>query len=259
MIFFALLVAIVLDYSFPFPYERRLQPLVNGWQERATRWTVDAPDWAVWGLRVGAPVVAASLVYWLILWVAAPFAWVWLMLVLYVCAGYGDFKDEMSPLGLFGRVMANVEASDGAFKADEAIRFAWRRVVGVWLSFLILAVAGFGPAGAVLFRLAAPTPEATEAPGFAGRAWHWISWLPARLMVVSCAMVGAFDGAMGAWRQPSDRDATERPEDNESLVLHGVLGSFGENSVITPGMIERLMTRLMRLLLAFVLLATLIL
>jgi hypothetical protein len=38
-----------------------------------------------------------------------------------------------------------------------------------------------------------------------------------------------------------------------------VMGSFGDSAVVTPGMVERLMTRFLRLLLGVVLLATLIL
>lgn len=257
MIFFALLVAIILDYSFPFPYAQRIQPLIDKWRDVTAVWTENVPDWLVWALRIGAPALATTLTYWLILWVAEPFAWVWLTGVLYVCAGYGDFKDEMSPVGLFGRVMAAVEAGDGEFDAKAAIQFAWRRVAGVWLGFLLLAVIGLGPAGAVLFRLATPPADGNaESTPFALKAWHYITWLPARAMVLGCGMVGAFDGAIGAWRQPAGED--ELPNDNESLVVGGVMGSFGDNAVVTPGMVERLMTRFLRLMLGVVLLATLI-
>jgi hypothetical protein len=76
-------------------------------------------------------------------------------------------------------------------------------------------------------------------------------------MILGCGMVGAFDGAIGAWRQPAGEDVSS--EDNEALILEGVMGSFGDGAVVTPGMIERLMTRFLRLLLGVVLLATLIL
>ena len=258
MIFFALLIAIVLDYSFPFPYAQRAQPLIDKWHGVVAVWTEDAPDWLVWALRVGTPALAAALTYWLILWIAEPFAWVWLTAVLYVCAGYGDFKDQMSPVGLFGRVIAAVEAGGGEFNAKAAIQYAWRRVAGVWLAFLMLAIVGFGPAGAVLFRLATPSsdPDKPSSP-FSLKAWHYITWIPARAMILGCGMVGAFDGAIGAWRQPAGEDVSS--EDNEALILEGVMGSFGDSAVVTPGMTERLLTRFLRLLLGAVLLATLIL
>ena len=76
---------------------------------------------------------------------------------------------------------------------------------------------------------------------FAALAWHWVGWLPARAMVICAAMVGAFDGAIAAWREPEAR----HDESNDALVVSGVLGSLGEPEQITPGMVERLATRLL--------------
>ncbi|MDO7704490.1 MAG: hypothetical protein MUQ33_04045, partial [Burkholderiaceae bacterium] len=225
---------------------------------------------------------------------ASVLAWVWLVVVLYVFSGYGQFKDHMSPVGMFGRVSQGVaDEGNNAFDTPAAVRFVLHRVVGYWVAFIVLALLGLGPAGAVLYRLAREkaTPmtqsQAGEEPAleeqaveeqtveeqpvmqavqieanesttttdgmasdphtadpvhaFAALAWHWVGWLPARAMVICAAMVGAFDGAIAAWREPEAR----HDESNDALVVSGVLGSLGEPEQITPGMVERLATRLL--------------
>jgi len=289
MIFFALLVATLLDYNVPFAYEKRLNPSVLRWTATAQRWTSQQAGWVDWAVGVGLPVIATAVIFLALSAFASVLAWVWLVVVLYVFSGYGQFKDHMSPVGMFGRVSQGVaDEGNNAFDTPAAVRFVLHRVVGYWVAFIVLALLGLGPAGAVLYRLAREkaTPmtqsqaveeqaveeqavaeqpvmqavqiEANESTtttdgmasdphtadpvhAFAALAWHWVGWLPARAMVICAAMVGAFDGAIAAWREPEAR----HDESNDALVVSGVLGSLGEPEQITPGMVERLATRLL--------------
>ena len=294
MIFFALLVATLLDYNVPFAYEKRLNPYVLRWTAKAQRWTSQQAGWVDWAVGVGLPVIATAVIFLALSAFASVLAWVWLVVVLYVFSGYGQFKDHMSPVGMFGRVSQGVaDEGNNAFDTPAAVRFVLHRVVGYWVAFIVLALLGLGPAGAVLYRLAREkaTPmtqsQAGEEPAveeqtveeqaveeqpvmqavqieanesttttdgmasdphtadavhaFAALAWHWVGWLPARAMVICAAMVGAFDGAIAAWREPEAR----HDESNDALVVSGVLGSLGEPEQITPGMVERLATRLL--------------
>ena len=294
MIFFALLVATLLDYNVPFAYEKRLNPYVLRWTATAQRWTSQQAGWVDWAVGVGLPVIATAVIFLVLSAFASVLAWVWLVVVLYVFSGYGQFKDHMSPVGMFGRVSQGVaDEGNNAFDTPAAVRFVLHRVVGYWVAFIVLALLGLGPAGAVLYRLAREkaTPmtqsQAGEEPAleeqaveeqtveeqpvmqavqieanestattdgmasdphnadpvhaFAALAWHWVGWLPARAMVICAAMVGAFDGAIAAWREPEAR----HDESNDALVVSGVLGSLGEPEQITPGMVERLATRLL--------------
>ncbi|MEJ6762428.1 MAG: hypothetical protein QNK94_03340 [Comamonadaceae bacterium] len=298
MIFFALLVATLLDYNVPFAYEKRLNPYVLRWTATAQRWTSQQAGWVDWAVGVGLPVIATAVIFLALSAFASVLAWVWLVVVLYVFSGYGQFKDHMSPVGMFGRVSQGVaDEGNNAFDKPAAVRFVLHRVVGYWVAFIVLALLGLGPAGAVLYRLArekatpmtqsqageepaleeqaaeeqaveeqavaeqpvmqavqieanestttdgmAPDPHAADpVHAFAALAWHWVGWLPARAMVICAAMVGAFDGAIAAWREPEAR----HDESNDALVISGVLGSLGEPEQITPGMVERLATRLL--------------
>ena len=309
MIFFALLVATLLDYNVPFAYEKRLNPYVLRWTATAQRWTSQQAGWVDWAVGVGLPVIATAVIFLALSAFASVLAWVWLVVVLYVFSGYGQFKDHMSPVGMFGRVSQGVaDEGNNAFDTPAAVRFVLHRVVGYWVAFIVLALLGLGPAGAVLYRLArekatpmtqsqageepaveepAVEEQAVEEPAveeqaveeqavaeqpvmqavqieanesttttdgmasdphtadpvhaFAALAWHWVGWLPARAMVICAAMVGAFDGAIAAWREPEAR----HDESNDALVVSGVLGSLGEPEQITPGMVERLATRLL--------------
>lgn len=289
MIFLALLVATLLDYNVPFAYEKRLNPYVLRWTATAQRWTSQQAGWVDWAVGVGLPVIATAVIFLALSAFASVLAWVWLVVVLYVFSGYGHFKDHMSPVGMFGRVSQGVaDEGNNAFDTPAAVRFVLHRVVGYWVAFIVLALLGLGPAGAVLYRLArekatpmtqsqAGEEPAVEEPAveeqpmmqavqieanestttidgmasdphtadpvhaFAALAWHWVGWLPARAMVICAAMVGAFDGAIAAWREPEAR----HDESNDALVVSGVLGSLGEPEQITPGMVERLATRLL--------------
>jgi adenosylcobinamide-phosphate synthase len=97
---------------------------------------------------------------------------------------------------------------------EEALVASHRNVFGVFFWFLM----PFGPAGAVMYRVAEhltvawnePEHLKNEAFGrFAGKAFYWIDWIPARLTAIAFAIVGNFEDAIFAWRNFAHRWADE--------------------------------------------------
>ncbi|MEA5096975.1 MAG: CobD/CbiB family protein [Burkholderiaceae bacterium] len=93
---------------------------------------------------------------------------------------------------------------------EKALVASHRNVFGVFFWFLL----PFGPAGAVMYRVAEylasawnePEHMKNEAFGrFAGRAFYWIDWIPARLTAIAFAVVGNFEDAVYAWRNFASR------------------------------------------------------
>src|SRR5206468_9504210 len=98
----------------------------------------------------------------------------------------------------------------------------------------ILAAFGFGPAGAVLYRMAEfvvrywryrnrtqaqPASEALQSA--ATKAWLVVDWLPARLTAIAFAVVGSFEEAIDCWRNYAQRF----PNDNDGVILAATSGA----------------------------------
>jgi cobalamin biosynthesis protein CobD/CbiB len=73
----------------------------------------------------------------------------------------------------------------------------------------VASFVAFGPAGAVLYRMAAVLgekwggrrePDSSGFGRFAERFFFWLDWLPARMTAVSFAIVGNFEDALYCWR-----------------------------------------------------------
>ncbi|MBS1169200.1 MAG: putative rane protein [Burkholderiaceae bacterium] len=93
---------------------------------------------------------------------------------------------------------------------ETALLASHRNVFGVFFWFLL----PFGPAGAVLYRVAEYLARAWNEPdhmrneafgNFAAKAFYWIDWIPARLTAIAFAIVGNFEDAVYAWRNFADR------------------------------------------------------
>lgn len=87
----------------------------------------------------------------------------------------------------------------------------------------------FGPAGAVLYRLAyllktewAPQPESAF-NHFAEQAFECIDWLPARISAVCFAIVGDFEDAIYCWRT----QAVNWPDKAQGIILASGGGALG--------------------------------
>jgi adenosylcobinamide-phosphate synthase len=93
---------------------------------------------------------------------------------------------------------------------EKALLATHRNVFGVFIWFAM----PFGPAGAIMYRVAEYLARAWNEPEhlkneafgrFATRAFYWIDWIPARLTAIAFAIVGNFEDAIYAWRNFAHR------------------------------------------------------
>jgi adenosylcobinamide-phosphate synthase len=210
--------------------------------------------WTTWSLAVGLPAVMASVVHWfLIALLGWPAAMIWSIAVLYATLGFRQFSHHFTDIRdaldvgderLARELLADWQHVDvGTLPRHELIRHviehsvlsAHRHVFGVLAWFSILAALGFGPAGAVIYRVSdmvSRSWKASDQPikgwvsdtlqSAAKQAWHRIDWLPARLTAVAFAVVGNFEEAIDCWRN----FAQQFPDDNDGVVLSATAGAL---------------------------------
>jgi len=198
-----------------------------------------------WLLAV-LPAVAVVLVVNLLLHrVSTPLAWLWNVAVLYLTMGFRQFShyfteimralrdDELTVardyLGKWrGESVNEFNAGEIARVAiEQGLVGAHKHVFGTIALFIV-----FGPAGAVLYRLAAmlndkwgmrSDPEFGEFGRFAERVFYWLDWLPARLTAISFAIVGNFEDAIYCWRTQALSWATH----THGIILAAGAGALG--------------------------------
>jgi len=111
---------------------------------------------------------------------------------------------------------------------EEGLIGAHRHVFGVMFWFLVLP----GPAGAVLYRLAALLndkwgrrggEEYVEFGGFARKAFEVLDWIPSRLTALTFAVVGDFEDAIYCWRTQSNNWGNP----GQGIVLAAGAGALG--------------------------------
>jgi adenosylcobinamide-phosphate synthase len=118
---------------------------------------------------------------------------------------------------------------------EHSVLSAHHHVFGVLTWFSVLAALGFGPAGAVIYRMSQmvsgawqSTPKPTKGwvsdtlQNAARDAWRRVDWLPARLTAVAFAVVGNFEEAIDCWRNHAQRF----PDDNDGVVLAATAGAL---------------------------------
>ena len=181
-----------------------------------------------WLLTIAALAIPIIIVYWVCLRIHPIVAFVWNIVVLYSTLGFRHESQYFTLIQLAlnadddataRKVLAQwtrtdttaLETSDIARLAvEQALVTSHCRVFGVFFWFLV----PFGPAGPVMYRVAAHLAQAWNAPDalkneafglFAARAFYWIDWIPARLTAVAFAIVGNFEDAVYAWRNLASR------------------------------------------------------
>lgn len=274
MSFFAILFALLIEQVRPLSRSSLVHGLLRSWVRWASR-NFDAGKphhgWIAWGLAVLLPTLGVWGVYWLLaLWVGWPAAVLFSVAVLYLTLGFRQFShhftsirdaleagDETTARQLLAR-WQRVDASQ--LPSSEIVRHvveysvlaAHRHVFGVLLWFSVLAAFGFGPAGAMFFRLsefvarywhgAIKLPESQMTPldaqgpdhpaaddglvspavqQAAQAAWRVVDWLPARTTAVAFAVVGSFEEAIDCWRNYAQRF----PNDNDGVILAATSGA----------------------------------
>jgi len=257
MSFLSLLLALLIEQA---------RPLVRGnWVHRSVRawitWmsqTLDAGHarlaWTTWSLAVGVPALIAMVLHWVLMWLFGwPLAMVWSVVVLYVTLGFRQFShhftDIRDALDVGDERLARELLTEwqhvevGHLPRSELLRHviehsvlsAHHHVFGVLAWFSILAALGFGPAGAVIYRMSEMVSRAWQASEKPSKAWvsdtlkhaardAWlrIDWLPARLTALAFAVMGNFEEAIDCWRNHAQRF----PDDNDGVVLAATAGAL---------------------------------
>lgn len=254
MSFFAILFALLIEQARPLA---RGNPVHAGlrlwarWVSRNFDAGKDHHGWIAWALTVVGPTVMAALVYWLLDgFLGWPVAVIWSTVVLYFTLGFRQFSHHFTAIrdaldagdeGQARELLAQWQRVDAAdLPRSELLRHvieysvlaAHRHVFGVLACYSVFAALGFGPAGAVLYRMAefvarywlhhgVANPVSTGLKAASARAWHFIDWLPARVTALAFAVVGSFEEAIDCWRHHAQRF----PNDNDGVVLAATSGA----------------------------------
>lgn len=258
MILLAIVVALLLEQVRPPAAQDPVTRQLARWT-RAVASNVDTGRsehaWLAWMLVAALPALAVAAVHALLGWVLGwPLTLLWSVAVLYLTLGFRQFShhftairealdvgDEERARALLAR-WQGADAGRGSRSEivrqvlEQSVLASHRHVFGVLAWFCVLAMAGLGPAGAVLYRQAErATLEWQHRPlqrehtvsavlaYAAGLAWYWIDWLPARVTALGLAIVGSFEDAIEAWRQFARRF----PNPNDGVILAAAAGALG--------------------------------
>lgn len=258
MSFIAVLFALLLEQVRPLGKGNAVHASLRAWVLWISR-NFDAGKplhgWLAWGLAVGVPSLGALVIYWLLyIFVGWPLAVLWSIAVLYTTLGFRQFSFHFTQIRdaladgdelLARQLLANWQQMDASelpraeivrHVMEHSVLSAHRHVFGVLAWFSVLAAFGFGPAGAVLYRLSEfvvrywrykgqvnHLPVSDALLQVSSRAWAAVDWLPARITAISFAVVGSFEEAVDGWRSYS----AKYPGDNDGVILAATAGSVG--------------------------------
>jgi adenosylcobinamide-phosphate synthase len=256
MSFFAIFSALLLEQVRPLGRDNAIHSWLRAWVSCASN-NFDAGKphhgWVTWVLAVLLPSALTVGVHWLLVWALGwPVAVLWSVAVLYLTLGFRQFShhfteirnaleagDEMQArdcLATWQRVDASELPRSEIVRhvIEYSVLAAHRHVFGVLAWFSVLAAFGFGPAGAVFYRLSefaarywrhklsrAQQPPSVALQHAAGSAWTAIDWLPARATALGFAIVGSFEDAIDSWRH----HAQQFPNDNDGVILAATSGA----------------------------------
>lgn len=175
-----------------------------------------------WLIAVLPVALVTFAVHLLLLHLSPWLALLWNVTVLYLTMGFRQFSHYVTEIMEALRAGRLDVARDylGRWRGESAAEFSateiarvaielgliscHRHVFGTGACFIAL-----GPAGAVLYRLAAmlgekwglrDDAEFGQFGRFAQRVFFWLDWLPSRLTAASFAIVGNFEDAVYCWR-----------------------------------------------------------
>ncbi|WP_153099724.1 CobD/CbiB family protein [Paraburkholderia hayleyella] len=249
MTFFSVLLALILEQM------RALSPgnLVSALLQYHAQWAAQGFDAGkqkhgvlAWLVVVVPWTFAVALVYYALHHINFALAFLWNIAVVYFTLGFRQFSHYFTDIHLalnnddMPRAREILHEWTGLDTVDmpvseivrltliHAVVASHRHVFGVFFWFIV----PFGPAGAVLYRIAEylsrqwsqPGAERTEAfSSFAQRAFFVIDWVPARLTALGFAIVGNFEDAIYAWRN----HAHQWPDANDGVLLAAGSGALG--------------------------------
>jgi adenosylcobinamide-phosphate synthase len=257
MSFFAVLFALLIEQLKPLPRGNPVHDALTGWM----RWTARNFDagheqhaWVVWLITVLLPALVAWGLFVAAVRVNLLLGLAFDVAVLYLTLGFRQFShyftdirdalergDELAARELLAE-WRHLDAAE--LPRSELLRHvvehsllaAHRHVFGVFFWFVLLSTFGFGPAGAVLYRMAefasrywAFPSRTSGAPVNEGlmrlsqRLFDVLDHVPARLTAFGFAVVGNFEEAINCWR----RDAWLWKHPNEGVILAAAAGAVG--------------------------------
>jgi adenosylcobinamide-phosphate synthase len=257
MSFISILLALLIEQAKPLPAVNPVHGAVRHW----VRWVVRNFDaglrqhgWLTWLLAVAVPAMLVMAVHWLLVWwLGWLAAMVWGIAILYATLGFRQFShyftavrdalhagDDEQARRLLAQWMrkepAAVPTQDVVRQVIEhSVISAHRHVFGVFSWYALGAALGWGPAGAVLYRISDffhaythrkiapgshPVSEATQTS--AAWLWRMMDWLPARITALSFAFVGSFEEAIDSWRL---YEAQTEQADNTTLIIAATAGA----------------------------------
>jgi adenosylcobinamide-phosphate synthase len=269
MSFFAILFALLVEQIRPLPLNNAVYIAARNWARTASK-KLDAGQtphgWLVWSAVVLLPAAVALAIHWTLVWTlgwpGVVVAFAMHAVVLYVTLGFRQFSHHFTAIreALEGgdeatarKALADwkqVDASD--LPKSEIVRHvieysvlaAHRHVFGVLGWYALLAAFGFGPAGAIIYRMSefahryysrhgAQLGNLHISPSLvnaAQQAWLVVDWLPARVTSLGFAIVGNFEEAIDSWRNFAQRLARtglqDGLNDNDGVILAATSGAL---------------------------------
>ena len=238
MIFFAILLALLIEQAHPLAVDNPVFAVLRGWA-RMVRRNLDtgqaAHGWLAWALATAVPGLVAALVFWAFWQFSTVLSFLWLVGVLYITLGFRQFSHHFTDIRqaleegndpLARERLAAWTGSDtsGLSRPDllrqvieQSALAAHRHVFGVLACFVVFWLLGLGPAGAVFYRMAEyisrnwrARPDGTPSASLrqaAAKGWDWVDTGPAAATALGFAVVGNFEEAVASWRSEADRYA----------------------------------------------------
>lgn len=249
MTLISLILALLVEQLRPLPVQglamRMLGGLVAGTERRLDDGSA-ARGRIAWLILVLSATLAAAICYWLLREVQPAFAFVFNVLVLYLCMGFrhdssffsdihvalrlGELERARSLLGQWrGARHDKASPSEVARLAiEQGLVASHRCLFGVVFWFVLLP----GPSGAVMYRVARELarqwggrrdPEGMAFGHFAQRAWEAIEWLPVRITASVFSIMGNFEDAIYCWRS----QAVLWPDRSSAILIASGSGALG--------------------------------
>jgi adenosylcobinamide-phosphate synthase len=231
MTFLSILFALLIEQLKPLRADNPIYEMIRGLSLRMEGW-FNAGDVhngrLAWFVMVIGLTLPAALIYWLFAHISLILAFAWNILIVYLTLGFRHYShyftsiqlalnagDEATARTLLAewskQDTAGMDASEiSRIAVERALVSTHRNVFGVFFWFLM----PFGPAGAVMYRVAEYLSRAWNEPEhmrheafgrFAAHAFYWLDWVPVRLTAVAFAVVGNFEDAIYAWRNFAGR------------------------------------------------------
>lgn len=269
MSFFAILFALLVEQIRPLPMGNAVYSAVRSWARSASK-TLDAGKtphgWLAWSALVILPAAVSMALHWLLVWAlgwpGVVLAFAMHAAVLYITLGFRQFSHHFTSI----REALEAGDEDAARKAlanwkqvdardlpkseivrhviEHSVLAAHRHVFGVLGWYALLAAFGFGPAGAIIYRLSEFAQRyytrrslhvgnlhvSPSLVASAQQAWLVVDWLPARVTSLGFAIVGNFEEAIDSWRNFAQRLArtglTDGMNDNDGVILAATSGAM---------------------------------